>query len=232
MKDPFRRGFPEDLPVRPSTSAHFDWLAHRRNLFDLRMPETLLSNNSGILTMPIREQKSLDWSWRAEHLESRLLVEDQLCLTARFKPDTGCVYLSMMVDNFGKLDLQETKAVVCLRLIAAPDFFDPQRKRTYWWAESRWSVLERGFPKIKITQSGQPALIATESEPPGFVVAMGWPDVWNVGGNDMLHNLCVHADPRVGTVRPGQSKGIEGILIFEEGNRQRALAKFLRSRLF
>ena len=92
--------------------------------------------------------------------------------------------------------------------------------------------FRRGFPKIEITRPGQPALVATESEPPGFVVAMGWPDVWNVGGNDMLHNLCVHADPRVGTVRPGQSKGIEGILIFEEGNRQRALEKFLQSRLF
>ena len=160
------------------------------------------------------------------------MVYDQLWITALFKPEIGCVYLSLLVDNFGKVDLQEIKAVVCLRLIAAPDFFDPQRKRTYWWAENRWSVLERGFPKIEITRPGQPALVATESEPPGFVAAMGWPDVWNVGGNDMLHNLCVHADPRVGTVRVGESKRIEGILIFEEGNRQRALEKFLQSQLF
>jgi hypothetical protein len=232
MKDPFTRGFPEDLPVRPSTSAHFDWLAHKRNLFDLRLPETLLSKNFGILTMPIREQQSLDWSWRAEYLESRLLIEDQLCITAQFRPEKGCVYLSLLVDNLGKVDWLETKAVVCLRLVAAPDFFDPQRKRTFWWAENRWSALEKGFPKKEIRGSGRPVLIATESEPSGFVAAMGWPDVWNVGGNDMLHNLCVHADPRVGTVRVGAGKGIEGILIFAEGSRQRALEIFLQSRLF
>jgi len=232
MKDPFRRGFPEDLPLRPSTSAHFDWWAHRRNLFDLRLPETLLGDNSGILTMPIREQRSLDWSWREEYLESRLLVEDRLCITARYKPESGCVYLALMVDNFSKIDLRETKAVVCLRLVAAPDFFDPQRKRTYWWAENRWSALDRGFPQIDIARPGIPALVATESEPIGFVVAMGWPDVWNVGGNDMLHNLCAHTDPRVGTVRAGESKKIEGMLIFKEGTRQQALEEFLHSRLF
>jgi hypothetical protein len=30
----------------------------------------------------------------------------------------------------------------------------------------------------------------------------------------------------------GESKGIEGMLIFEEGNRQRASEKFLQSQLF
>ena len=186
MKDPFTRGFSEDLPVRPSTSAQFDWLAHRRNLFDLRLPETLLSKNSGILTMPIREQRSLDWSWRTEYLESRLTVEGSLCISARFRPEEACVYLSLLVDNLGKIELQETEAVVCLRLVAAP----------------------------------------------GFVSAMGWQDVWNVGGNDMPHNLCVHTDPRVGTLGAGESKKIEGMLIFEEGDRRKALEKFLESELF
>jgi len=232
VKEPFTRGFPKDLPVRPSTSAQFDWLAHRRNLFDLRLPETLLSKNSGILTMPIRERRSLDWSWQAEQLESCLIVEGRLCITAHFRPEEGCVYLSLLVDNLGKIDWQETKAVVCLRLIAAPDFVDPQRKRTFWWTEGRWSELDRGFPKIKISRPDQPALIAVESEPPGFVSAMGWQDVWNVGGNDMLHNLCVHTDPSVGTLGAGQSKKIEGMLIFEEGDRHRALEKFLESELF
>lgn len=229
MKDPFRRGYPEDLPLRPSTSAHFDWLAHRRNLFDLRMPETLLSSDSGILTMPIREQRSLDWIWHEEYLESRLVIEQRLCITARFKPGSGCVYLALMVENLDKIELREIKAVVCLRLVAAPDFFDPQRRRTYWWSENTWTVLERGFPKIDLDRPGIPALIATESDPPGFVVAMGWPDVWNVGGNDMLHNLCVHTDPRIGSVGAGESRRIQGILIFAQGNREQALDKFLGS---
>jgi hypothetical protein len=232
VNDPFTRGFPKDLPVRPSTSAQFDWLAHRRNLFDLRLPETLLSKTTGILTMPIREQRYLDWSWKTGYLESRLIVEGSLCISARFRPEEGCVYLGLLVDNLGKIELQETEAVVCLRLIAAPDFVDPQRKRTFWWTEGRWSELDRGFPKIEISRPDQPALIAVESEPPGFVSAMGWQDVWNVGGNDMLHNLCVHTDPRVGTLGAGESKRIEGMLIFEEGDRHQALEKFLGSELF
>jgi hypothetical protein len=182
--------------------------------------------------MPIREQKALSWSWRTDCLESRLFVEGQLCITSRFKPATGCVYLSLLVENLGLVEWRETKAVVCLRLVAAPDFCDPQRKRTYWWCDNRWSKLERGFPKIEIARSGQPVLIATESEPPGFVVAMGWSDVWNVGGNDLPHNVCVHTDPRLGNVRAGEYKGIEGILIFEDGDKRQALEKFIRSPLF
>ena len=232
MKDPFTRGYPQDLPVRPSTSANFDWLAQRRNLFDLRLPETLLSKNTGILVMPIREQRSLDWNWRPDHLESSLVIEDRLCLRANFRPGDNCVYLSLQAENLGTDTWQETRAVVCMRLAAAPDFFDTKRERTFWWAGGHWTRLESGFPRITMAGPDQPALIAVESEPPGFVAAMGWQFVWNVGGNDMLHNLCVHVDPSVGTLRAGESGKTEGMLIFEKGDRQRALDTYLHSELF
>lgn len=185
MKDPFERGFPQDLPLRPSTSAHFDWQAQSRNLFDLRLPETLQALNTGILTMPIREHNSLNWSW------------------------------------------QETQAVVCMRLISAPDFCDARRARTSWW-DGEWHPLERGFPHVAL-QPSRAALITVESDPPGYVFGLGWPDVWNVGGNDMPHNVYVHSDPRIGDIGAGAGKKAKGIVIFTAGDRREALKRFLIS---
>ncbi|KKL86085.1 hypothetical protein LCGC14_1948280, partial [marine sediment metagenome] len=141
MKNPFERGFPQDLPLRPSTSAHFDWQARSRNLFDLRLPETLQALKAGILTMPIREHNALTWSWQESFLQSRLFIENKLCIQARFTPDEGCVHLELAVRNLSAGDWQEAQAVVCMRLISAPDFCDNCRARTSWW-DGEWHPLE------------------------------------------------------------------------------------------
>lgn len=227
MKDPFERGFPQDLPLRPSTSAHFDWQARSRNLFDLRLPESLQALNTGILTMPIREHNALNWSWQETFLQSRLFIENKLFVQARFTPDEGCVHLELEVQNLSAGDWQETQAVVCTRLISAPDFCDTRRERTSWW-DGEWHPLDRGFPHVAL-QPSRAALITVESDPPGYVFGLGWPDVWSVGGNDMLHNVCVHSDPRIGDIAAGAGKKVKGIVIFTAGDRREALKRFLSS---
>ena len=150
MRDPFARGYPDDLPVRPSTSAHFDWMACRRNLFDLRLPETLRARNVGLITMPIREEVSLEWEWQDESLASRLQIEGRVSLRARFSPCDGGVQLALAVHNLSGRDWKGVRAAVCMCLIAAPDFADVGRVRTFWWRAGRWRQLQTGFPHISL----------------------------------------------------------------------------------
>ncbi len=228
MRDAFRRGHSEDLPVRPSTSAHFDWLARSRNLFDLRLPETLLARKMGIIAMPIREEVSLTWEWRHDHLKSLLNLEEKVRIEARCTPEPDSVYLTLDVENLSNHNWSDVRAVVCMRLISAPDFADTARERTHWWAEGQWKQLDIGFPRIE-REHHTPALIAVESDPEGYVFATGWKEVWQVGGNDMLHNVCVHTDPFLGQIQPKEKRRTDGVLLFLEGNREEALAKFLET---
>jgi hypothetical protein len=104
MKDPFRRGCADDLPVPPSTSAQIDGLAHRRNVFDLRLPETLEARDVGIITMPIRQQVHLGWQWHPEGLESRLHLKGEVLVVSRLTAGEDCLHLELVVENLSQAD--------------------------------------------------------------------------------------------------------------------------------
>ena len=229
MNDPFRRGNPLDLPVRPSTSANFDWLAHRRNLFDLRLPETISAKNTGILTMPIRERVALTWSWHERFLESELSLEGRIEVRGRITPAQDCVHLELFVTNRSPTDWNDTEAVVCIRLIAAPDFADRKRNRTYWWTRGSWTRLEPGFPKISLGSQTDRGFIAVESESREYVVGTGWKEVWQICGNDMPHNICIHTDPWLGSIPSGGHARSRGMIVFMKGSREEALDRYLES---
>ena len=66
-----------------------------------------------------------------------------------------------------------------------------------------------------------------ESDPEGYVFGTGWGKVWNVGGNDMLHNVCVHTDPWLGDIARGRTAETRGVALFMSGGREQALQRFL-----
>jgi hypothetical protein len=232
MKDPYKRGFPQDLPVRPSTSANFDWQADTRNLIDIRLPENLHAKDIGNITMPIREEVSLDWTWHDDYLKSEQVKKDLIKIKARYIPDKGAVYLGLEAENLSSRNWQDVQATICIRLISSPDFADGLRKRTYYWMNKKWNRLERGFPHIAVGPSPSKAFIAVESASGKYVIGTGWQDVFNLGGNDMRHNVCIHADARLGDIASGRIKTTSGMVIFMQGKKEEALDRYLKSKLF
>ena len=223
MKEPFPRGFPKDLPVRPSTSVNFDWLAVNRNLIDVRVPETLEAKDPGMIVMPIREKLALQWTWHENALKSVLLKPDTVRISARFEPGDNAVHVQLMAENLSQRDWKAVRAVICTRLSSAPDFIGPRTSRTFYWMNGKWEKLPAGFPHIAVDKDPGRAFIAVESVPGRHVVGTGFENVYNVGGNDMPHNLCIHADARLGDIPKGGSAQTRGIIVMTEGTKEDAL---------
>ena len=143
----FRRGHPTDLPIRQSHLLDLDWLADDRNVIRCWVPENISCANLGILLFVIREDVELRWHRSPDgvlgyvlNLPGRCRVEAAIAST-----DDG-VELTLSVRNLGEATWQDTVACVCTQLVAAPDFVDFARERTFCW---------RGGEKVRLVSKSR-----------------------------------------------------------------------------
>jgi len=85
------------------------------------------------------------------------------------------------------------------------------------------------IPPHKLEAVPRGGLIAVESEPEGYVLGTGWEDVGSIGGNDMMHNICIHANLLLGSISPGQKAKARGIIVFLPGSKEKALQLYLEN---
>ena len=132
------------------------------------------------------------------------------------------------------------RAMVCAQFHAAPDFYDPERTRTYHVSggEMRAMAGPTTPPCDSISRfyghgwlpehypEDDAGFIAIQSASTKYTVGLWWEQAGPVWGNAHLSTLCIHADPHYGRLEPRVSRERRGKLYLMAGGPSAALARF------
>jgi hypothetical protein len=139
------------------------------------------------------------------------------------------VDLTLFIRNGGVLPLTRIRLQTCYFLRAIKEFaaFTADNKYVHvpergWMPYDETRKLESSRGKYRLGWRGGPAIadrpmMATVSSQAERLVAC----TWQADTHSLVHNPghpCMHADPKLGDVSPGESKTIHGKLMFFEGS--------------
>lgn len=141
-------------------------------------------------------------------------------------------------------------SVMCMRNIAARDFFDLKKDRTFIRIDGefvavknttnhkehashllrpgdvKWSPKREKRLYLQKKEPVESSLIIRSSADDKRHVAMAWGDARSVSYNlDLTYN-CIHSQPRFGALKPGESKTVLGKIYFFTGTRDQLFEQF------
>lgn len=148
-----------------------------------------------------------------------------------------CIDLELTVANCQDRVWQEVMVDLCLMNIRAPHFYDADYRRTYvlgpagltpvvdfmasprrpvfrWAGRTKgslhffWPENSRFWDMTDVELPGN--LVMTRSVDGNWTAAFGWEDLYMVACNRDTAHGCVHADPHLGDVAPGQASRVKG----------------------
>ncbi|MFM1551464.1 MAG: hypothetical protein ACKJSG_18825 [Lentisphaeria bacterium] len=214
----FKPGFPGDLAVRPAHALQLDMWVTERNFIDIWLPEGVLSDDNETEWFLLREFTDLRWQYDADGGWRSCFEKPGHCsvLATATSRDDG-VDLRLQVTNLSDRVWPRTRAPVCVQLAAAPDFRDPALERTCFVAGGspkafRADQVERVYPggchfygnMAGPRPTGDVSEIRVASRCGRWHLAHGFETADGVGGNCHESICCIHADPLLGELQPGQ----------------------------
>lgn len=224
----FARGHPVDIPIRQSHLVELDWMADQRNIVRTWVPENVVCVRQGIIVMVIREDVDPRWH-RSEDgaLCSVLNLPGRCRIEAALRSIRDGVDLTLTLTNLGEAAWQDTWAAVCTQFVAAPDFADFGRERTFIWRRGEQVLCGKGhFTEAAGPDGADPGFMAALSRSGRYVAATGWDRVKSVGGNDQDSISCIHSNPSFGDVASGEAVTRRGRIYMMPGTPEDALARY------
>ena len=167
-----------------------------------------------------------------------------LAVTARLETAKERATLTYIVENRSDETLHEVALGTCYQLAHAPNFRDQKGHRTYVWVGDRLANIAReGKPaeghdhhdpqkSSFMSMPGSPdgiGIMAVEAQG-GGCTAIAWQTHREYAGNTDPFLNCLHADPVVRELAPGQQVVIHGIIGWSKGSVE-ALCNGLRQEL-
>ena len=234
---PFRPGFPADYPIRPGNLIQLDWRATTRNVIQLWMPENMSSRSYGRLLMILHEDVDYRFDrtpegWWRHSFEKPGVMR----LTGVTRPIHDGVEMSLTIENLTDQDWEEVGAGVCVQFHSAPDFYDPERKRTFYVSggelrtlEGPYHVAGDGVCHFWGPPKEAPAdfsFVGIEAADGRHVLATWWEGARGIGGNCHQATLCIHSNPGFGNIPAGESRTRRGFLYMMPGGMADALARY------
>ena len=234
---PFRPGFPGDHRIRLANMIQFDWRATTRNIIHLWMPESVGSRSPGRLLTILREDVSFHYARTADGcLRQTYQKPGTLRLTGVTRPIRDGVEMSLTIENLTGEDWEGVGAGVCVRFHSAPDFYDPECRRTFYVSGGELRTLE-GPPRATGEGAclfwGPPkdapadfSFVGIEAADGRHVVATWWEGAHGIGGNCHPTTLCIHSNPGFDIIPAGESCARRGFLYMMPGAMADALARY------
>ncbi len=240
----FRPGFPGDYPVRPANLLQIDWFASTRNMINLWLPEAIGCRNLGTLLFILHEDVGFRFERTAEgHWRHTLVKPGCLSFEAVTKEIPSGLAMELAVTNLGGRDWESADAGICTQFHAAPDFYDPERRRTFYLSGGKMRMMTGPVNSTAEDACRFYGPTRQDHYPPadaGFIgiasadghhtAATWWEGAETVWGNAHPATLCIHSDPRFGDVPAGATIRRRGHLYLMDGSPEDALARFLRER--
>lgn len=242
MSFPYRPGFPGDLPLRPSNQLQLDWFATTRNMIHLWLPEAIRCDH-GLLFFLLQsdicfQYKPVDGGgW--QHM---FRMPELLECAVTVHPVSEGIEMKLSLTNLSECRWCDVSAASCTQFHAAPDFYDPERRRTFYLSGGELQTLQGpvkssgegaclfyGHQHLEDYPAPDSGLVVIESGDSRFVAALWWEGATTAWGNAHPATLCIHADPEFGEIAPGKTVTRTGRLYLMRGNREDALARFAAS---
>jgi hypothetical protein len=222
-----KRGFPKDLPVRPAHALELDWWITQRNLIRIWLPEGLFADAGEVVWFLLREPTDIRWSRIADDVwESRFEKKNACEIVTRTSKREDGIDFSIRLTNLSAMTWPNANMPVCVQLATAPDFCDPGLERTFYPGSQGWQKFDPksvkavypggchffGSMKLGDTHAAGGAEIRVASRCGQWHLSHSFENAPSVGGNCHETMCCVHANPVVGMVRPGETKEARGWL--------------------
>jgi len=175
-------------------------------------------------------QPALHWTWEASVLHASMPPEardPQADIALEFRPDDLGAALILRVKNVQGSPYSESALFsACLRHASAWRFSDPTGERTLVRSGGAWVSLLELFGDEAITRArnmpigaadgavADEGIIARLNEDRSRVVACSWDRTGKLASNLGPQISCIHADPALGALAPGESVERRGRLWF------------------
>lgn len=215
-------------PLRRSSWLGLFWPAYNRgSLWLLNIPEAAYSlGPPGARTC---HQPEYAWSWEGDRLRASIPKESadpQAAIDLVFQPDKYGVAIDLRVTNVQSAPyITAASFGVCLRNSAAWRFGDPAGERTLVRCCGRWASLcdllgsdaitkARNMPLGRSDSVSDEGIIARLNEDGTAGVAIAWAHVHELCSNLAPNISCIHSDPALGALPPGESTRVRGRLWF------------------
>ena len=222
-----QRGFPKDLPVRPAHALQLDWWITQRNLISIWLPEGVFSDAGKTEWFLLRDATDLRWTCAKEGTwESHFALKDRCEIVTRTMEREDGVDFTVRLTNLSSRTWPNANMPVCVQLGTAPDLRDPELQRTWHHTKDGWRkfaptdakpVYPGGchfFGGMRLGEgndSGR-AEIRVASKCGQWHLSHSFDNAVSVGGNCHESICCIHANPVVGELKPGETKESRGWL--------------------
>lgn len=213
--------------MRPAHAVQLDWWVTQRNIINIWLPEGVFADDKNIVWFLLRDPTNMRWTSGVDGtLESHCAMKKKCEIFSRTTPRDDGVDLMMRVTNLSDKLWPRTSLAVCVQLATAPDFRDPMLERTYFRAGGSWrkfdpATVKQAYPGGCHFYGGMKPVDDAPVERPEIRVASRcgkwhlshhFPQAVAVGGNCHETICCVHTNPILETIKPGESKEVTGWL--------------------
>ncbi|MAV37285.1 MAG: hypothetical protein CMJ59_17720 [Planctomycetaceae bacterium] len=226
---------------QPLIDLHF---ADDRGLAQWWLPELVLLGNTDV---SLRAQGTVRWEqpqpphWGYQHLNP----DGQLTLRVSVRQITNGWLAALTVGNQSRRTWPHVVCPVCLLLRASGSFEDPDWRRTFYRSDGDFlpyhgratnggrdifrMSLVRGQRQIERTErhqkkwgfTKQPSddgVIGVVSRDRSTVLTTTWKPTHHLQANLKRTFSCVHANPYLGTIEPGEAKTVHGCVLLTAGD--------------
>lgn len=222
-----KRGFPKDLSVRPAHALELDWWITQRNFIRVWLPEGVFADAGEVVWFLLREPTDIRWSQITDDVwESRFEKKDACEIVTRTTERADGIEFLIRLKNLSSTTWPNANMPVCVQLATAPDFRDPGLERTYHRSGEGCQKFDpksvkpaypggcHFFGSMSLGDKGTPggAEVRVTSRCGQWHLAHSFENAVAVGGNCHETICCVHANPVVGVVKPGETKEARGWL--------------------
>jgi hypothetical protein len=227
-----RRGFPDDLPVRPAHALELDWWVTQRNFIRIWLPEGVFSDAGKIEWFLLREPTDLRWDCPRPGTWENRFEKPGCCevVTRTTEREDGIDFV-VRLKNLSARIWPGANMPVCVQLATAPDFRDPGLERTHYHTRTGWKRFDAEsvrpaypggclfFGGMRLDDAGDfdQAEIRVASRCGQWFLAHWFENAITVGGNCHESICCIHANPVVGQLKPGEMKESRGWLRLRKG---------------
>ncbi len=221
---------PHLAPMDRSAWLGILWPGYNRgSLWLYNVPEAMHSLKEG--QKRACHQPELRWTWEGDQLVAKTDPENadpQARIELRLTQDEYGFLMTLRVTNVGDEPYMESAAFdACLRNNAAWKFADPAGERTLVRKGGAWVSLLDLFGDEAITRArgmklGQEDSVSDEGiivrvgQDGAHVVATAWDEVSGLASNLGPQISCLHSDPALGPLAPGETVTRRGRLWFAE----------------
>jgi len=227
------------------------------NIIRIDLPETLGTADREVVFAPVLGlppvafRQSFRGDWFHETETPAIKVKATMALQR-----DGCA-MTLTVSNRLKEPLHDLAAQICLQLSAAPTFRDLTRRHTYFFEDGKpvsFSDLEKrdGYWSARCIVKGQPdrenersvqhggrklsnvsrvlvddGVICVTSTDGKWTLGTLWENAHQVFNNPDGALACLHSDPMISHLGPGESSTVRGWMLIEAGSPENVHAKLL-----